>query len=37
MDFFLSQARCVRILREGEYDRDTNEIKLWALPDRYAL
>ena len=37
MDFFLSQARCLRILRDGEYDKDTNKIKLWDLPDRYAL
>lgn len=28
-EFALSMARCVRILRDGEYDFDTKEIKLW--------
>jgi DNA polymerase-1 len=28
-EFALSQARCARILRHGEYDWATKEIKLW--------
>ena len=29
MDYALTQARCARILRHGEYDWDTKEVKLW--------
>jgi 5'-3' exonuclease len=29
-DYILAQARCVRILREGEYNRHTGEFKLWT-------
>ena len=29
-DFALSQARCVRILRDGDYDKETKEVSLWA-------
>ena len=28
-DFALAMARCVRILRDGEYDFDTKEVTLW--------
>jgi hypothetical protein len=28
-DFALAMARCVRILRKGEYDRDKGDIILW--------
>ena len=35
MEYFLSQARSVRILRHGEYDKETGDITLWNLPDRY--
>ena len=30
-DYFLSQARCVRILRNGDYDKDTGEITPWNI------
>jgi len=36
MDSFLAQARSLRILRDGEYNKETKEITLWSLPDRYA-
>lgn len=29
-EFALSQARCVRILRDGDYNKDTGEIRLWS-------
>jgi len=29
-EFALAQARCVRILRDGDYDKKTGEIKLWC-------
>ena len=29
-DFALSQARCVRILRDGDYNSDTKEVSLWS-------
>ena len=29
-DFALAQARCVRILRYGDYDKTTGEVKLWS-------
>lgn len=29
-DYALTQARCARILRHGEYDWDTKEVKLWT-------
>lgn len=29
-DFALSQARCVRILRTGDYNKETREINLWC-------
>lgn len=29
-DYILAQARCVRILREGEYNRHTGEFNLWT-------
>ena len=35
MEYFLSQARSVRILRHNEYNKKTGEITLWNLPDRY--
>lgn len=28
-DYILAQARCVRILRDGEYDRETGKVTLW--------
>jgi DNA polymerase-1 len=28
-DFALAMARCVRILRNGEYDKDNKEVILW--------
>ncbi len=31
-DYFLSQARCVRILRNGEYDKETGKVIPWSLP-----
>jgi DNA polymerase-1 len=31
-DFALTQARCARILRSGDYDHQTGEIKLWTPP-----
>ena len=30
LDYCLSQARCVRILRNGEWDKTTNQIIPWA-------
>ena len=30
LEYFLSQARCVRILRDGEFDKTTGEISLWT-------
>tara|TARA_R100000152_G_C6778385_1_gene209017 strand:+ start:2165 stop:2947 length:783 start_codon:yes stop_codon:yes gene_type:complete len=35
-DFALSMARCVRILRDGEYDFETKEIKLWEPKVGYS-
>lgn len=29
-EYALAQARCARILRHGEYDWDTKEVKLWT-------
>lgn len=29
-EYALTQARCARILRHGEYDWDTKEVKLWT-------
>lgn len=29
-EFALAQARCVRILRFGDYNKDTREVKLWS-------
>lgn len=29
-EFALAQARCVRILRSGDYNKDTKEIQLWT-------
>jgi hypothetical protein len=29
-EFALSQARCVRILRDGDYNKETKEISLWT-------
>jgi len=29
LEYALAQARCARILRHGEYDWDTKEVKLW--------
>jgi DNA polymerase-1 len=29
-DFALSQARCVRILRHGDYNKETGEVVLWT-------
>ena len=40
LEFAVAQARCVRILRHGDYDKDTGKIKLWApknLTDRNIL
>ena len=28
-DFALAQARCVRILRYGDYDKTTGKVTLW--------
>ena len=28
--YALAQARCVRILRDGDYNKDTKEIRLWS-------
>tara|TARA_Y100000310_G_scaffold338747_2_gene429316 strand:- start:456 stop:1175 length:720 start_codon:yes stop_codon:yes gene_type:complete len=30
LEYFLSQARCVRILRDGEYDKNTKAINYWT-------
>ena len=30
LDYCLSQARCVRILRHGEWNKETKEISLWS-------
>ena len=30
LEYLLSQARCVRILRDGEFDKTTGEINLWT-------
>jgi DNA polymerase-1 len=35
-DFALSQARCVRILRAGDYNKETSEITLWG-PNNLAV
>jgi 5'-3' exonuclease len=35
-EFALSQARCVRILRDGDYNKETGEIKLWT-PNNNAI
>ena len=35
LDYFLTQARCVRVLRCGEFDKTTESITLWT-PD-FAL
>ena len=37
MDYFLSQAICVRILRSGEYNKETERITFWELPNLLAL
>lgn len=29
-EFALAQARCVRILRDGDYNKETEEIRLWT-------
>jgi hypothetical protein len=29
-EFALSQARCVRILRNGDYNKETKQITLWS-------
>jgi len=31
-EYFLSQARCVRILRNGDYCKETGEVTPWTLP-----
>lgn len=39
-EFALAQARCIRILRDGDYDKDNCKIKLWSpnnLVDRNIL
>lgn len=35
-EFALAQARCVRILRSGDYDKETNQINLWG-PNNLAV
>ena len=35
-EFALSQARCVRILRDGDYDKETNTITLWS-PNNHGV
>ena len=35
-DFALAQARCVRILRHGDYDKDNNTINLWC-PNNHGV
>jgi len=30
MEFALAQARCVRILRDGDYNKETCEVNLWS-------
>lgn len=35
-EFALAQARCVRILRTGDYDKNTHSIKLWS-PNNHAV
>lgn len=36
LDEAMIMARCVRILRDGEYDRETNEPKLFQLPNSWG-
>jgi DNA polymerase-1 len=35
-EFALSQARCVRILRTGDYDKDNHKVNLW-VPNNLAV
>jgi hypothetical protein len=35
-DFALAQARCVRILRDGDYNKDNNTINLWC-PNNHGV
>jgi len=35
-DFALAQARCVRILRHGDYDKETHTINLWC-PNNHGV
>jgi len=35
-EFALSQARCVRILRDGDYDKEKNTINLWC-PNNHGV
>lgn len=35
-EFALSQARCVRILRHGDYDKENNTINLWG-PNNHGV
>ena len=36
-DYALTMARLARILREGEYDFDKEEVKLWIPPKNEAV
>jgi hypothetical protein len=32
LQYLLQMARCIRLLRDGEYNKETKEITLWELP-----
>ena len=36
-EYSLAQARCVRILRSGDYDKDTKEINLWLPTNNHVF
>lgn len=35
-EYFLAQARCVRILREGEFNKETQDINAWFPEEIYS-
>ena len=36
-EYALSQARCVRILRSGDYNKETKEINLWLPTNNHVF